>query len=125
MVTTLVNGYLAFEYITEKELRLQESTNRFALALVAIVRGVGWWWVVTMTHGARQAAVEAHAAGADLDYLPHALFNGRAFRFNASSAEGRAGCASTCKPMVDARLALPVSIWTGRRLSGSSNLETI
>jgi hypothetical protein len=78
-----------------------------------------------MTHGALQAAVEAHAAGADPDDLPHALFNGRALRFNASSAEGCAGCASTCMPMADARRALPVSIWTGRRLSGSSNLATI
>jgi hypothetical protein len=32
MLMTLVNGYLAFEYITDKELSLQESSNSFALA---------------------------------------------------------------------------------------------
>jgi hypothetical protein len=32
MATTLVNGYLAFEYIIDKGLLLQESSNSFALA---------------------------------------------------------------------------------------------
>ncbi len=78
-----------------------------------------------MTHGARLAAVEAHAAGADHDDLPRALFNGQARRLNASTGKGCAGCACTCMPMADARRALPVSIWIGRRLSGSSTLSTI
>ncbi len=30
--TTLVNSYLAFEYIIDNELRLQKSSNSFALA---------------------------------------------------------------------------------------------
>jgi hypothetical protein len=33
---------------------------------------------VAMTHGAWQVDMEEHAAGADLDALPHALFNWRA-----------------------------------------------
>jgi hypothetical protein len=36
-----VNGYLAFKYITYKELLLQDSTNSFALELCAKVTGVG------------------------------------------------------------------------------------
>jgi hypothetical protein len=39
MATTLVNGHLASEYVIDKELRLQESTNSFALVLCA---KVGW-----------------------------------------------------------------------------------
>ncbi len=80
---------------------------------------------VAMIHGARQAAVKAHAAGADLGDLPHALFKGRALSLNASSGEGGAGCACTCMLLADARRALPVSIWSGRRRSGSSTPAAI
>jgi hypothetical protein len=41
MVTKLVNEYLAFEYITDKKLHLQESSNSFAQALCAKVGGGG------------------------------------------------------------------------------------
>jgi hypothetical protein len=34
---TLVNGYLAFKYITEEELTLREFTNSVALAMCAEV----------------------------------------------------------------------------------------
>ncbi len=57
-----------------------------------------------MTHGARQAAVEAHATGADLDHLPRALFNGQARRLNAGTGKGCAGCACTCMPMAPWRM---------------------
>ncbi len=73
----------------------------------------------------RQADVEAHAAGADLDDPPHALFNGRALSLNASDGEGSAGCACTCMPLADARRALPVAIWSWKRLSGSSTPAVI
>jgi hypothetical protein len=60
--------------------------------------------------------MEALAARADLDDIPHALFTGRAIILGASSAEeGFVSCAYT-----HSGRTLPVSIRTGRSLSGSS-----
>jgi hypothetical protein len=83
--------------------------------------------LVMMTYGKQQAAVEAHAAGADLDYLPHALFNGRALCLKASSAAVERGepavLAQACPLLM--RDSLQVSIWTGLKLSGSSTPAAI
>ena len=41
MGMTLVNGYLAFKYITDKEMTLREFTNSIALAMCA-KEGMRW-----------------------------------------------------------------------------------
>ncbi len=65
---------------------------------------------MAMTHGARQAAMEAHAAGADPDDLPHALFNGRALGVGGTWREGQcrlffnkhaSGVCKTCSKALD------------------------
>ncbi len=57
MATTLENGYLAFKYLTDKEISLQEFINSFALPMCAtVVEGsdravAGHWWRLCAASG--------------------------------------------------------------------------
>ena len=57
MGMTLVNGYLAFKYLTDQEMTLREFTNGVALAMCAKVVEGGGGAVSASTRGARQAAI--------------------------------------------------------------------
>jgi hypothetical protein len=89
MGMTLVNGYLAFKYMTDQEMTLSEFTNCVALYMCAeVVEGEGGA-VAGATRGARQAAMDIQVARGDPGDLSHALFNGRALGFRASCGEGQ------------------------------------
>ncbi len=118
MGMTLVNGYLAFKYITDKEMTFREFTNRVALDMCAKVvqgRAVGWggWGA---KRGARQAAMDSQVARADPGDLPHALFNRQALGCGAGNGEGQcllclhkhaSGVCKKCSTGLDADLAKP------------------
>jgi hypothetical protein len=89
MGMTLVNGYLAFKYITEEELTLLEFTNSVALAMCAEVGEEEEGGGGAATRGARQAHTDALMARADPGDLPHALFNGRALGLGGTGGEGQ------------------------------------
>ena len=88
MGMTLVNGYLAFKYISDKELTLQEFTNRAALALCAKEGEEGGGCVAAAMRGSRQVDIDAQVARGDPGDLPHALFNGRALGLGGTGGEG-------------------------------------
>ena len=124
MGMTLVNGYLAFRHITDREMTLLEFTNSVALAMCAkVVEGVGGV-VGVATRGARQAAMDSQVARADPGDLPHALFNGRALGLGASRGEGQcrlcmdkhaSGVCKTCSTGLDTDRAKPFWIcYNGR-----------
>jgi hypothetical protein len=85
----LVNEYLAFRHITDKEPCLREFTDSIALAMCAKVDGGEGGGIEAAARGARQAAMEAHVAGAHPGDLPQALFNGRARGFSATRGKGQ------------------------------------
>ncbi len=74
-----IDGYDACEWISDRPLGSvgKAKAGYSRLTWTAWVQFPPFPWVA-MTQGARQAAMEAHAAGVDPDDLPHAMFNGRA-----------------------------------------------
>ena len=118
MRMTLVNGYLAFKFITDKEPTLGDLTNTMALAMCAKVEEMGAGGVVAATRCARLAAMQALVARADPGALPHALFNGRALGLGKKRGEGRcrlcspshaSGVCKTCSTGLDT--ARPKPFW--------------
>ena len=89
MGMTLVNGYLAFKYITDKELTLREFTNRVALAMCAKEGEEGGGSVAAGTRGSRQVDIDEQVARGDPGDLPHAQFNGRALGLGGTLGEGQ------------------------------------
>jgi hypothetical protein len=89
MVMTLVNGYLAFRYIADKELTLLEFINSLALAICAKVEEEGGKAVAAATRAARKAVIDAHTVQADPGDLPLTLFNGRALGVGGTRGEGQ------------------------------------
>ena len=90
MGMTLVNGYLAFKYITEKEPTLREFTNGVELAMCAKVveEGRVHASVAASTRGARAARQAQEASRADPGELPHTLFNGKALKLGGKKGVG-------------------------------------
>jgi hypothetical protein len=89
MGMTLVNGYLAFKYITERNITLREFANGVALTMCAKEEEGGGGCASTATRGALQAATDALVARHDSGDLPHALFNGRALGLGGNGREGQ------------------------------------
>ena len=78
MIMTLVNGYLAYMYIFQRELTLSTFTNRVALAFHAEVGEVGEERAAAAMRGARQVSTDAVAQRANPDDIIRALFKVRA-----------------------------------------------
>ena len=83
MGMTLVNGYLAFKYITDKEMTLREYTNSIALLWVPR-RGRRWEGV-----SRRRRLPSMHRWLEVILVFPHSLFNGRALGLGGSGGEGQ------------------------------------
>jgi hypothetical protein len=84
----LVNGYLAYRYITVKEPSCREFTDSVALAICVKVDCGEGGDIDGAAHGARQAAMEAGVARAHPGPLPHALFSGRALGLGGKDGDG-------------------------------------
>ena len=89
MGMTLVNGYVAFKYMTKRELTLSEFTNGVALTMCANWADGGGVSVAAATRGARQAAMESLMARGDPGDLPHTLFNWRSLGLGGTGGEGQ------------------------------------
>jgi hypothetical protein len=89
MDITLVNGYLAFKYITEQQPTLREFTNGVALAMCAKVMKEGGRGVAEATRGALLASEAALEARVDPGSMPHTLFSGRALQVGGTRGEGQ------------------------------------
>ena len=118
MGMTLVNGYLALKFITDREPTPREFTYTVALAIYGKVEEVGPGRVVAATRGARLTAMQALVSRADPGALPYALFNGRALGLRKKRGEGpcrlcsashASGVCKTCSTGLDT--ARPKPFW--------------
>lgn len=76
MTMMLVNGYLAYKYVSEEEMTLVDITNRVAVAMCAKEVEEAGASVATSTYGSRQALTAALEKRMDPGDIPHTPFNG-------------------------------------------------
>ena len=115
---TLVNGYLAFKYHTDKEMILREFTNGIALAMCAeAVEGEGGPW-----RRRRAARDRSPSMRRWLDVIvgtyPTLCSTGERSASAEPGEKGSVGSASCSTSLWGARLARTVSIRANRSLSG-------
>ena len=89
MGMTLVNGFLAFKFITDQELTLWEFTNGVALAMCAKVVEGGGGAVVAATRSVLQASAAALETRLDPGDMQHTLFNRLALSLSGTCREGQ------------------------------------
>jgi hypothetical protein len=119
MGITLVNGYLAFKYLTDKEMTLREFTNSVALTMCAkVVEGTVLLRRQHAAHGSRPW--KRRWLEPILVTCSTLCSTGELSALAQPVEKGGAGFARLSVHLVYARRAQPVLIRTGRSLSGSA-----
>ena len=88
MGMVLVNGYLAYKFLTPHNPTLREFTNRVALAMCAVQEDGAEVDVSSGTRLARQRAGGVRASVSDPGGLGHRLFSARTLGLGGEGAEG-------------------------------------
>ncbi len=83
-----MDGCLAFNLLTDKELSRREFTEGMALAVCDKVADGVSGCVVMATRGSRRAAIHSHVARCGHAGLPHDMFNGRVLGLGGTQGEG-------------------------------------